>query len=142
MSIRYTCNWQTNAEYISSIKATTWGELAPMHWLTVAFGSLSAILDLILAASMIYLLDRSRTGFKKTNALLSRLILLTLSTGLLSAIVSMAQVILVSQLFKECSLYAPVVLKAIVRLLFPRTPSYILGFILSERNVCYSHYFD
>lgn len=81
---------------LSSINAVTWSDLDPMRTLTIVFASVSATLDLILAASMIYLLNKSRTGIQKTNALLSRLIVLTLSTGLLSAMVSMAQITLVN----------------------------------------------
>lgn len=120
------------AKCLSSLKAVTWSELNPMRVLTIVFASLSAMLDLILAASMIYLLNRSKTGLPKTNALLIRFIVLTLSTGLLSAMVSVAQIILVG-----CILYLfrYVILKTDVRFVSPHIPSYILDFTLSGPNV-------
>ncbi|THU87440.1 hypothetical protein K435DRAFT_762603 [Dendrothele bispora CBS 962.96] len=45
----------------------------------------TALCDIIIAASMIYYLSRSRSGFRATNAILSKLIRITVETGFITA---------------------------------------------------------
>lgn len=48
--------------------------------------ALGAVVDVLIAASLCTLLQRSRTGFKKSDSMISKLMLFTVNTGLLTSI--------------------------------------------------------
>jgi len=54
---------------------------------------LSATVDLVLAFILCYYLQRGRSGFEKTNSLISRIIQYTIATGLLTSLYAFACVI-------------------------------------------------
>ncbi|PIL32332.1 hypothetical protein GSI_05578 [Ganoderma sinense ZZ0214-1] len=56
---------------------------------------LSAFADVILTATLIYILHHSRTGFKSTDSMINSLILYTISTGLLTTIFNIISFVLV-----------------------------------------------
>lgn len=119
------------------MKAMTSAAPVVLRRLSIAFGVFTATLDMILAASMIHLLYRSRTGFQRTNAFLSRLIVVMMSTGLLSAMMSTAQIVLVS-----CALCFSrhVMLNQTIRSVSQGLiNSHISVFMSSEPNVGFSH---
>ncbi|KAF9463530.1 hypothetical protein BDZ94DRAFT_1217899 [Collybia nuda] len=67
------------------------------HRISVAVGfwcSASAISDIIIAVCMTYCLARSDTGFRRTHALVTGLIRLTIETGTVTAIIALANLIL------------------------------------------------
>ncbi|KAK7013824.1 hypothetical protein R3P38DRAFT_2545648, partial [Favolaschia claudopus] len=54
----------------------------------------SALSDILIAVFMTYYLSKSATGFRQTNILISRLIRLTIETGLITALVALANLVL------------------------------------------------
>ncbi|KAJ7829411.1 hypothetical protein B0H14DRAFT_3873057 [Mycena olivaceomarginata] len=54
----------------------------------------SALVDIIIAVSMTYYLMRNDTGFRRTHALISKLIRLTIETGSLTALIALTTLIL------------------------------------------------
>ncbi|KAF7432827.1 hypothetical protein PC9H_004770 [Pleurotus ostreatus] len=64
----------------------TWLELSQLKGLSMAVNVLAAAGDALIAASLVFLLRRSRTGFKKSDTMISRLIVFTVNTGLFTSI--------------------------------------------------------
>jgi len=64
----------------------------------------SALVDILIAVSMTYLLSRSRNGFHETNYLLARLVRLTVETGTVTATVATVDLLLFN-LFKDNNLH-------------------------------------
>ncbi|KAF9468824.1 hypothetical protein BDZ94DRAFT_1152791, partial [Collybia nuda] len=85
-------SWNT-----SSMRLTTWVQLSKLKGLSMTVNVLAAAADVLIAASLCYFLQCSRTGFKKSDTMISKLILFTVSTGLLTSICAIAS--LVSILF-------------------------------------------
>ncbi|PBK99130.1 hypothetical protein ARMGADRAFT_1074026 [Armillaria gallica] len=54
----------------------------------------TAVCDIIIAGCMVYFLRKSKTGFHRTDALLTRIIVITIETGLASAAVATLDMIL------------------------------------------------
>ncbi|TDL21621.1 hypothetical protein BD410DRAFT_285886 [Rickenella mellea] len=54
----------------------------------------AAVVDVIIASSMVYFLRKSRTGFAKTDTLISTLVMYSINTGLLSSILATLSAIL------------------------------------------------
>ncbi|KAF9514207.1 hypothetical protein BS47DRAFT_888679 [Hydnum rufescens UP504] len=57
-------------------------------WLTEAWLITQAIADVVIATYMCILLRRRRTGFPKTDSVINRMVLYTVSTGLITSILS------------------------------------------------------
>jgi len=69
-------------------------EVAKLLWtIAAAFGCASCA-DVIIAAALCYYLHKSRTGFARTDSLITTLIVYTLTTGLLTALLAVIHVIL------------------------------------------------
>lgn len=66
--------------------------------------ALDAAVGLTIAFSMIFFLHRSRTGFRRTDSMINRMIMLTINTGLLSNVVASLCFIFVSVSFFALSL--------------------------------------
>lgn len=75
------------------MRLQTWGELTRLKGLSITVNILAAVADILIAASLCYFLHRSRTGFKKSDTMISRLILFTVSTGMLTSICAVASLI-------------------------------------------------
>ncbi|SJL01483.1 uncharacterized protein ARMOST_04805 [Armillaria ostoyae] len=56
-------------------------QLIPLHPYMHALNVLSAASDVIIAIVLVHLLRKQRTGYRKTNSMINRLILFTLNTG-------------------------------------------------------------
>ncbi|KAI0311123.1 hypothetical protein OF83DRAFT_786510 [Amylostereum chailletii] len=54
--------------------------------ISVSINGLTAFTDIIITLSLCYLLHKSRTGFKGTDTLVTRLIIFTINTGLLTSL--------------------------------------------------------
>ncbi|KAF9504506.1 hypothetical protein BS47DRAFT_670498 [Hydnum rufescens UP504] len=63
-------------------------------WSRVSWLTTQAIADVVIAACMCLLLRRRRTGFQKTDSMLTRMILYTIATGLVTAVFSCVAVVL------------------------------------------------
>jgi len=57
-------------------------------WLVVTWLIIQAITDIVIATCMCLLLRHQRTGFQKTNSVINRMILYTISTGLITSVLS------------------------------------------------------
>ncbi|PPQ79525.1 hypothetical protein CVT25_003407 [Psilocybe cyanescens] len=61
--------------------------------LSMAVNLLGAVTDVAIAAALFVFLHRSRTGFKKSDTMISKLIAFTVSTGLLTSICAVASLV-------------------------------------------------
>ncbi|KAK0206186.1 hypothetical protein DFS33DRAFT_1312903, partial [Desarmillaria ectypa] len=78
---------------IQSMKLSTWADLTHMRGLSMTVNVVGAVSDVLIAASLFYFLHRSRTGFKQSNTMISKLILFSVSTGLMTSICAVASLI-------------------------------------------------
>ncbi|KAK0490651.1 hypothetical protein IW261DRAFT_1555829 [Armillaria novae-zelandiae] len=78
---------------IQSMKLSTWADLTHMRGLSMTVNVVGAVSDVLIAASLFYFLHRSRTGFKKSDTMISKLILFSISTGLMTSICAVASLI-------------------------------------------------
>lgn len=60
-----------------------------------AINALAAVSDVAIAVILIFLLQRSRTGFRRSDSVINRLILFSLNTGLLTSIDALLSLITV-----------------------------------------------
>ncbi|KAJ3867678.1 hypothetical protein EV359DRAFT_61274 [Lentinula novae-zelandiae] len=58
------------------LKLVTWKDLTSLKSLSMTVNVLGAVSDVIIAAGLFYFLHRSRTGFKKSDTMISKLILI------------------------------------------------------------------
>ncbi|KAF8235458.1 hypothetical protein L208DRAFT_757835 [Tricholoma matsutake] len=58
--------------------------------LTIAINAVSASADVIIAASLVILLSRARTGFKRSDTIINKLILFVVNTGVLTSCIAIA----------------------------------------------------
>ncbi|TRM68470.1 hypothetical protein BD626DRAFT_565306 [Schizophyllum amplum] len=76
-----------------SLELSTWRELSSLKPLSMTVNVLGAAADVIIAAGLFFYLQRSRTGFKKSDTMISKLILFAVSTGMLTSICAIASLI-------------------------------------------------
>ncbi|KAF9504827.1 hypothetical protein BS47DRAFT_1386147 [Hydnum rufescens UP504] len=62
--------------------------LSGYGWVTVSWLVIQATADIVIATCMCLVLQRQRTGFQKTNSMIDRMILYTISTGLITSVLS------------------------------------------------------
>ncbi|KAJ8090192.1 hypothetical protein PM082_018782 [Marasmius tenuissimus] len=62
----------------------TFADLATMKWLSILVNALAAAGDVYITGSLSFLLHRSRTGFQRSDAIITKLIHFTVNTGLLT----------------------------------------------------------
>lgn len=88
--------------------------------------------------TLIFLLQRSRTGFKRSDGIINRLILFSLNTGLLTGLDAVASLIAVSPLdlfeLRSCTQMTPV-----QNIVWSDTFIYILFFFNISRCKCRPH---
>ncbi|KIK65634.1 hypothetical protein GYMLUDRAFT_39128 [Collybiopsis luxurians FD-317 M1] len=78
---------------ISSLKLVTWQDLTKLKGLSMTVNVLGAVSDVAIAAGLFYFLHRSRTGFKKSDTMISKLIMFSVSTGLLTSVCAVASLL-------------------------------------------------
>ncbi|KAF8165087.1 hypothetical protein B0H34DRAFT_222439 [Crassisporium funariophilum] len=76
-----------------SLKLQTWAELNQLKGLSMTVNVLAVVADILIAAALFFFLHRSRTGFKKSDTMISRLIMFTVSTGLLTSVCAVASLV-------------------------------------------------
>ncbi|KAL5512594.1 hypothetical protein ACEPAG_3247 [Sanghuangporus baumii] len=86
----------TTALYYAKGAKLTVLTLPSIAWLSKLVNSLSAATDVSIAAVLIYLLQRSRTGFRRSETLINRLIFFTINTSALTSICAIFSVIFVT----------------------------------------------
>ncbi|KAJ6516242.1 hypothetical protein C8R45DRAFT_1142012 [Mycena sanguinolenta] len=78
---------------IQSMQLHTWEELAQLKGLSMSVNVLGAAADFLIALILVFYLRRSRTGFKKSDTMITKLIMFTVSTGLLTSICALASLV-------------------------------------------------
>ncbi|KAF8076043.1 hypothetical protein FPV67DRAFT_394874 [Lyophyllum atratum] len=78
---------------IQSMKLVTWAQLAQLKGLSMAVNILAAVTDALIAGALCFFLHRSRTGFRKSDTMISKLIMFTVSTGVLTSICAIASLV-------------------------------------------------
>ncbi|KAI5828880.1 hypothetical protein K523DRAFT_306229 [Schizophyllum commune Tattone D] len=79
-----------------SLQLETWSQLSSMKPLSMTVNVLGAIADVIIAAGLFFYLHRSRTGFKKSDTMISKLIMFAVSTGMLTSVCAIGSLISIS----------------------------------------------
>lgn len=80
---------------ICSATFTTFTEVVKIVNISRVVNVLSAASDIGIAFVLIFLLQRSRTGFKRSETIINRLILFTINTGLLTSLCAVMSLITV-----------------------------------------------
>ena len=80
------------------MKLQTYAKLTELFHLSRSINILSAASDVVIAASLIWLLQSSRTGFKRYDNIINRLILFSLNTGLLTSLDAIASLVTITAL--------------------------------------------
>ncbi|KAF5369787.1 hypothetical protein D9758_001371 [Tetrapyrgos nigripes] len=75
------------------MQLVTWIDLTRLKGLSMTVNVLGAVADVIIAAGLFYFLHRSRTGFRKSDTIISKLIVFSVSTGLLTSICAIASLL-------------------------------------------------
>ncbi|KAJ6539006.1 hypothetical protein B0H19DRAFT_337450 [Mycena capillaripes] len=78
---------------IQSLQLRTWKELGELKGLSMSVNVLGAASDFFIAMILVYYLRRSRTGFKKSDTMITKLIMFSVSTGLLTSICAVASLV-------------------------------------------------
>ncbi|KAF8911863.1 hypothetical protein CPB85DRAFT_1434667 [Mucidula mucida] len=78
---------------IESLRLETWNDLVHLRGLSMSVNILGAAADVFIAACLFYYLRRSRTGFKRSDTMISKLILFSVSTGLMTSVCAIASLI-------------------------------------------------
>ncbi|KAL5482961.1 hypothetical protein ACEPAI_9556 [Sanghuangporus weigelae] len=71
---------------VKGLDIRVFSRLTEIYALNRSINVINAVTDVALAAALIYLLQQSRTGFKRSNHIINRLIFFSLNTGLLTSI--------------------------------------------------------
>ncbi|KAL1732775.1 hypothetical protein EV714DRAFT_270403 [Schizophyllum commune] len=79
-----------------SLQLETWSQLSSMKPLSMTVNVLGAVADVIIAAGLFFYLHRSRTGFKKSDTMISKLIMFAVSTGMLTSVCAIGSLISIS----------------------------------------------
>ncbi|KAL9713310.1 hypothetical protein Ac2012v2_002915 [Leucoagaricus gongylophorus] len=78
---------------ILSLQLRTYLELGQLKGLSIAVNVLAAAGDLVIAASLCVILHQSRTGFKRSDTMIKKLIIYSVNTGLLTSLCAVASLI-------------------------------------------------
>ncbi|KAH0826769.1 hypothetical protein J3R83DRAFT_5179 [Lanmaoa asiatica] len=79
-----------------SISFVTFTQFAPLKGLSMAVNGVSAAGDLLIAVLLCYMLQTSRTGFRKSHTLINKLIVFSINTGLLTSLFALASLVSIS----------------------------------------------
>lgn len=80
---------------LKSVRMESFLDLLSLDWLLKLTNSINAVTDILITAALIALLHRSRTGFRRSDNMINRLILFTVNTGALTSILAIIIVIMV-----------------------------------------------
>ncbi|KAJ3747365.1 hypothetical protein DFH05DRAFT_802911 [Lentinula detonsa] len=78
---------------VDSFRLVTNTEFGNLIWVTSAGIGSAAAADVIIAGALCFYLSKSRTGFKKTDSLISTLIVYSLTTGLITSLIGVVIVV-------------------------------------------------
>ncbi|KAG6915649.1 hypothetical protein DXG01_010613 [Tephrocybe rancida] len=71
----------------------TFENLLKISNLTVTINALSTATDILIAGTLCYMLNKARTGFKRSDTIINRLIMFVVNTGVMCAIASLVSVL-------------------------------------------------
>ncbi|EDQ99405.1 uncharacterized protein LACBIDRAFT_335046 [Laccaria bicolor S238N-H82] len=75
------------------LRYKTVAELAHLEGLSLATNALAAAGDVVIAASLCTILHRSRTGFHRSDTIITKLIVFSVNTGLLTSLCALASLV-------------------------------------------------
>ncbi|KAF7301610.1 hypothetical protein MIND_00726500 [Mycena indigotica] len=78
---------------VQSMKLKTWKDLEQLKPLSMTVNVLGAMSDFVIALALVFYLRRSRTGFRKSDMMISKLIVFSVSTGLLTTLCAIASLV-------------------------------------------------
>ncbi|KJA15403.1 hypothetical protein HYPSUDRAFT_194341 [Hypholoma sublateritium FD-334 SS-4] len=78
---------------IISMQFQTYEQLLSISPLTITINALSTFVDVTIAVSLVYLLNQARTGFKKSDTIINKLIVFVVNTGVLTTCCAIAALI-------------------------------------------------
>ncbi|KAJ4490502.1 hypothetical protein J3R30DRAFT_3422234 [Lentinula aciculospora] len=93
MSIVFAQTACGTAWVIISLQLSTFQQLLGISSWTMSINALSTAADVIIAASLCFLLAQSRTGFKHSDTVINKLILFGVNTGLATSICAIASLV-------------------------------------------------
>ncbi|KAH6880981.1 hypothetical protein BKA70DRAFT_171516 [Coprinopsis sp. MPI-PUGE-AT-0042] len=76
-----------------SLQLETFTNLANLETLSVTVNALAAAGDVLIAASLCTILHKSRTGFRKSDTMINKLIIFSVNTGFLTSLCAVASLI-------------------------------------------------
>jgi len=78
---------------VKALQITTFVELTALKHLSMVVNVLAAAGDVLIAIVLCIMLQKSRTGFKRTDTMIKKLIIFTMNTGLTTSICAVASLI-------------------------------------------------
>ncbi|KAF9524232.1 hypothetical protein CPB83DRAFT_861662 [Crepidotus variabilis] len=78
---------------IMTMRMQTWQELLGIKPITISIDALACFIDVVISTSLISILQRSKTGFKRSDTMINKLIILVINTGSLTAVVAISSLI-------------------------------------------------
>ncbi|VDC03992.1 unnamed protein product [Peniophora sp. CBMAI 1063] len=81
------------AYVIKAAPFTNYAQAASLKSISLTVNALTAITDVAIALVLCYLLQQSRTGFKRSDTLITKLIIFTVNTGLLTSLDAIASLV-------------------------------------------------
>jgi hypothetical protein len=78
---------------VKALQMTTFAELTTLKNLSMTVNALAAAGDVLIAIVLCFMLQKSRTGFKGSDTMITKLIIFTVNTGLLTSICAVASLI-------------------------------------------------
>ncbi|KLO12252.1 hypothetical protein SCHPADRAFT_941345 [Schizopora paradoxa] len=75
---------------------TVWSDIGKVNGLSRATNAVGAAADVSIAMALVFLLHRARSGYRRTQAIINRLITFTINTSLLTSISSILSLITIS----------------------------------------------
>ncbi|KAJ7477077.1 hypothetical protein B0H11DRAFT_2234558 [Mycena galericulata] len=78
---------------IQSLQLQTWTELRKLRGLSMSVNVLGAVADFVISLILVFYLRRSRTGFKKSDHMITKLIFFSVSTGALTSVCAIASLV-------------------------------------------------
>ncbi|KII84151.1 hypothetical protein PLICRDRAFT_371772 [Plicaturopsis crispa FD-325 SS-3] len=81
---------------IVSMQMDTFTNLLTINPLTLSINALTAAADIIIASSLVYILLNSRTGFRRSDTMITKLVVFTVNTGLLTSLCAISSLIAIA----------------------------------------------
>ncbi|GLB36682.1 hypothetical protein LshimejAT787_0309690 [Lyophyllum shimeji] len=82
--------------FVKGLKVTTFALLPSLFRLSQSVNALAATGDIAIAATLIFILWRSKTGFSKSDSIVNQLILYSLNTGFLTSVCALLSLITIT----------------------------------------------